>query len=144
MMKHFPTLALLLVFGLPLAALPAGATPARGRSVAAWQQPSQQAPGSASQAPQSQQQAGQQQQQQQASPQQQQQQQAQTFTGTMIQKSGKYLFVDDASKATRKLDHQQALSKYQLNGKKVEILGTLDAANNTIHIIKIAVLRSKA
>lgn len=62
----------------------------------------------------------------------------------MVKKGGQYLFVDDASKATRKLDHQQALSKYQLNGKKVEIVGTLDASNNEIHIIKIALLRSKA
>ena len=119
-MKYFQTLALLLALGLSLALLSAN------RAVA-------------------QQQAGPQQQQQQPQPPQQQpQEQAQTFTGTMVQKSGQYLFVDDTNKTTRKLDHQRDLSKYQLNGKKVEILGTLDATNNTIHILKIALIRSKA
>jgi uncharacterized protein YdeI (BOF family) len=131
-MKHFSVLALSFVLGLSVAAISVSATPAHNPPLAFSQQAGQQ-----SQAP-----AGQQQTQQQAP--QQQQQQAQTFTGTMVKKSGQYLFVDDASKATHKLDHQQALSKYQLDGKKVEILGTLDASNNVIHIIKIALIRSKA
>jgi hypothetical protein len=129
-MKYLPALPLSFVLGLSITVLPSSATPARNGSLAFLQQPSQQ----------SQQQTGQQQQ---AAPQQQ-QQQAETFTGTMVKKSGQYLFVDDANKATRKLDHQQALSKYELDGKKVEILGTLDASNNVIHIIKIALIRSKA
>jgi hypothetical protein len=117
LMKYLQTLTILSVCGFFLAVAPAK------RIFAAQQQPNQQAG----------------QQQQQAPP-----QQAQTFTGTMVQKSGQYLFVDDSTKTTRKLDHQSDLSKYQLNGKKVEILGTLDASNNTIHILKIALIRSKA
>lgn len=133
-MKYVPALALSLLLGLSVAVLPSSAAPARNGSLGFSQQSTSQAP----------QQQPEQQQPQQAAPQQQQQQQTKTFTGTMVKKGGQYLFVDDASKATRKLDHQQALSKYQLNGKKVEIVGTLDASNNEIHIIKIALLRSKA
>jgi len=123
-MKYLSALALSFVLGMSVAGIAATATPAYNRSVAF----AQQAPAGQSAAPQ----------------QSQQQQQEQTFTGTMVKKSGQYLFVDDASKATHKLDHQQALSKYQLDGKRVEILGSLDAANNVIHIVKIALIRSKA
>jgi uncharacterized protein YdeI (BOF family) len=131
-MKCLPALALSFVLGLSVAGVAAGATPTHNQTFAFAQQSSQQAPAGQSAAPQ----------QQQAAPQQ--QQQEQTFTGTMVKKSGQYLFVDDANKATHKVDHQQALSKYPLDGKRVEILGTLDAANNVIHIVKIALIRSKA
>ena len=69
-----------------------------------------------------------------------QQQQGQTFTGTMKLNGNTYVFVDDASKATYNLDHQDQLSKYKLDGKKVQIVGTLETASNTIHVAKIAVL----
>jgi len=51
-----------------------------------------------------------------------------------------YVFLDDATKATYNLDHQDQLSKYKLDGKKVQIVGTLETASNTIHVTKIAVL----
>jgi hypothetical protein len=70
----------------------------------------------------------------------QQQQQGQTFTGTMKLNAGVYVFLDDATKATYNLDHQDQLSKYKLDGKKVQIVGTLETASNTIHVTKIAVL----
>jgi hypothetical protein len=66
--------------------------------------------------------------------------QAQTFTGTMKLNAGVYVFLDDATKATYNLDHQDQLSKYKLDGKKVQIMGTLETASNTIHVAKIAVL----
>jgi hypothetical protein len=70
----------------------------------------------------------------------QQQEQGQTFTGTMKLNGGVYVFLDDATKATYNLDHQDQLSKYKLDGKKVQIVGTLETASNTIHVTKIAVL----
>ena len=70
----------------------------------------------------------------------QEQEQGQTFTGTMKLQTNQYVFLDDATKATYKLDHQDQLSKYNLDGKKVQIVGTLETASNTIHITKIAVL----
>lgn len=70
----------------------------------------------------------------------QQQEQGQTFTGTMKLQTNEYVFLDDATKATYKLDHQDQLSKYKLDGKKVQIVGTLETASNTIHVTKIAVL----
>jgi len=69
-----------------------------------------------------------------------QQQQGQTFTGTMKLNGTVYVFLDDATKATYNLDHQDQLSKYKLDGKKVQIVGTLETASNTIHVTKIAVL----
>lgn len=129
-MKKFQVLTLLGAVGLLAAVLPAGATPVRNGVARLSQQSSQQAT-----------QSQQQSQPQQAEPQQSQQQQV--FTGTMVKKGGQYLFVDDANKATHQLDHQQELSKYQLDGKKVQIEGTLDAANNIIHITRIALLHSK-
>jgi hypothetical protein len=66
--------------------------------------------------------------------------QRQTFTGTMKLNGSVYVFLDDATKATYNLDHQDQLSKYKLDGKKVQIVGTLETASNTIHVTKIAVL----
>jgi len=68
------------------------------------------------------------------------QQQGQTFTGTMKLNGTVYVFLDDATKGTYNLDHQDQLSKYKLDGKKVQIVGTLETASNTIHVTKIAVL----
>jgi uncharacterized protein YdeI (BOF family) len=90
------------------------------------------------------------QQQPQASPQQQGNSQAQqqepqkVFTGTMGGKAGQYNFRDDASKSTYGVDHQAELSKYDLSGKKVQIVGALDSGNQTIHITKIALVSPNA
>jgi len=85
------------------------------------------------------------QQQPQANPQQQgnsqqQQEPQKVFTGTMGGKAGQYNFHDDASKSTYGVDHQTELSKDDLSGKKVQIVGALDSGNQTIHISKIALL----
>lgn len=58
-----------------------------------------------------------------------------TFTGT-IQKSGDaFIFNDDATKSSYQLDDQRSAGKF--DGKKVKIIGTLDAANKTIRIQSI-------
>lgn len=141
-MKRFHSLTLLLVAGLVAWIVPAIAVP--GHAVAgsdpALQQPSQQ-----QQQPQaSPQQQGNSQQQGNAQQQQQQQEPQKVFTGTMGGKAGGYNFHDDASKSTYGIDHQAELSKYDLSGKKVQIVGALDSGNQTIHITKIALLSPNA
>jgi uncharacterized protein YdeI (BOF family) len=78
----------------------------------------------------------QEQQQQQAAP------QGQVFRGTMMLKSGQYFFQDDSTNSTYKVDHQADLKKFDLNGKKVQIVGTLDSSSRLIHITRIALVRA--
>jgi Protein of unknown function (DUF5818) len=57
------------------------------------------------------------------------------FTGT-IQKTGdQFVLTDDTSKSSYQLDDQQSASKF--DGKKVKVIGTLDASNNTIRVQSI-------
>lgn len=63
------------------------------------------------------------------------QSQAQTFTGKVTKSNGKYALEDTATNTTYYLDDSRTAQKYE--GKNVKVVGTLDAANNTIHVEKI-------
>ncbi len=58
-----------------------------------------------------------------------------TFTGTIKKTGDQFVFTDDSSKSSYQLDDQQSASKF--DGKKVKIIGTLDASNNTIRVQSI-------
>jgi len=60
------------------------------------------------------------------------QQQVQTFTGTIKKSGDQFVLSDDSSKSSYELDDQLTASKF--DGKKVKVIGTLDAANNMIHV----------
>jgi predicted lipid-binding transport protein (Tim44 family) len=57
---------------------------------------------------------------------------AQSFTGTVVKSSGKYVFQDEASGNTYDIDHQDEVQKFE--GKKVKVRGTLDANSKMIHV----------
>lgn len=61
---------------------------------------------------------------------------AQTFTGKITKSNGKYALQDEATNTSYYLDDSKTAQKYE--GKNVKVIGTLDAANNTIHVEKIA------
>jgi uncharacterized protein YdeI (BOF family) len=56
----------------------------------------------------------------------------QTFSGTIVKSSNKYMFKDATSGNTYDIDHQDEVQKFE--GKKVTVHGTLDANSNMIHI----------
>jgi uncharacterized protein YdeI (BOF family) len=58
-----------------------------------------------------------------------------TFTGTIKKSGDTFIFTDDGTKSSYQLDDQQSAGKF--DGKKVKIIGTLDAANNTIRVQSI-------
>jgi uncharacterized protein YdeI (BOF family) len=58
-----------------------------------------------------------------------------TFTGTINKSGDAFIFTDESSKSSYKLDDQQSAGKF--DGKKVKIIGTLDATNNTIRVQSI-------
>jgi len=62
-------------------------------------------------------------------------QDAKTFVGQITQSNGQYVLKDRASKATFLLDDQEKAKPFE--GKNVKIIGTLDAASNTIHVMDI-------
>ena len=135
-MKRFHSLTLILACGLAVCASPLIAAPSSAAQQSTPPQAQQEQPQSQ---PSQQQQA---QQRQQAEQQQQAQQQGQVFRGTMVMKAGKYFFNDASSKTTYQLDHQAQLSKYKLDGKKVQIVGTVDTSNRMIHVTRIALLHT--
>jgi uncharacterized protein YdeI (BOF family) len=57
------------------------------------------------------------------------------FTGTINKSGDTFIFTDDSTKSSYQLDDQQSAGKF--DGKKVKIIGTLDAANNTIRVQSI-------
>ena len=57
------------------------------------------------------------------------------FTGTINKSGDTFTFTDDSTKSTYQLDDQQSAGKF--DGKKVKIIGTLDATNNTIRVQSI-------
>ena len=63
------------------------------------------------------------------------QEQAKTFTGKVTKSNGRYVLEDLSMNSTYYLDDTKAAQKY--DGKNVKVTGTLDAANNTIHVQKI-------
>ena len=62
----------------------------------------------------------------------------QTFTGTIVKSSGKYVLKMDNSAATYQLDDQEKAKQYE--GSKVKVLGTLDAGSGLIHVQQIQTL----
>jgi hypothetical protein len=68
-------------------------------------------------------------------------QELQVFSGKIIKSDGKWVLQDEAVSITPPtpyvLDDQEAAKKYK--GKSVAVRGTLDPANNTIHVTKITV-----
>jgi hypothetical protein len=74
--------------------------------------------------------------QQQQSPQPDNGQTATTFTGQIAKsQNGKYVLQDPTKSSALSLDDQKLAKKYA--GKNVVVTGTLDAANNVIHVQKI-------
>lgn len=58
----------------------------------------------------------------------------QTFTGQIAQHEGKYVLQGDDNKAYQ-LDDQEKVKEF--DGKKVNVTGTLDEENMTIHVAEI-------
>jgi Protein of unknown function (DUF5818) len=62
--------------------------------------------------------------------------QIQTFMGTITKTGELFVFSEDATHASYRLDDQKTAEKFA--GEKVKVTGTLDAANNTIRVQSIA------
>src|SRR5256885_16919596 len=56
----------------------------------------------------------------------------QTFTGTIVKSGEKYTLEDSTTKTSYQLDDPQKASAF--NGKKVKVVGTLDAEKKLIHV----------
>jgi uncharacterized protein YdeI (BOF family) len=54
------------------------------------------------------------------------------FSGTIIKNGDGYVLSDAANKLSFTLDDTEKASHYE--GKKVKVTGTVDVANNTIHV----------
>jgi uncharacterized protein YdeI (BOF family) len=54
------------------------------------------------------------------------------FSGTIIKDRDNFILTDSANKLSYILDDPRQASQYE--GKKVKVTGTVDAANNTIHV----------
>ena len=63
------------------------------------------------------------------------QQQTQAFMGKVVKSKGGYVLRDDASGTTYKLD--DADSSKHFVGKSVKVVGMLDPATSTIHVLSI-------
>jgi hypothetical protein len=57
---------------------------------------------------------------------------AKTFTGTILKSGENFVLSDTATKARYLLDNQDMARPYE--GKSVKVTGTIDVANNMIHI----------
>ena len=57
---------------------------------------------------------------------------AKTFTGTILKSGENFVLSDTATKARYLLDNQDRARTYE--GKSVKVTGTIDVANNMIHI----------
>ena len=62
----------------------------------------------------------------------------QTFTGTIVRRSGKLVLKMDSSAATYQLDDQEKAKQYE--GAKVKVIGTLDAGSGLIRVQQIQAL----
>jgi hypothetical protein len=59
-----------------------------------------------------------------------------TFTGTIWMNGGRFVLRDERQKHWYQLDvDQQSVAKFE--GKQVNVIGTLDAANREIHVQRI-------
>jgi hypothetical protein len=59
-----------------------------------------------------------------------------TFLGTILKCTGGFLLVNTSDKVTHRLDSEQEVSQFE--GKKVQVTGVLDSANNLIHVRAVA------
>jgi hypothetical protein len=57
---------------------------------------------------------------------------AKTFTGIILKSGESFVLSDSTAKSRYMLDNQDKLRPYE--GKKVKVTGTIDVANNLIHI----------
>jgi hypothetical protein len=62
---------------------------------------------------------------------------AQTFTGTIVKDSGRYILKASVTNVYE-LDDQERAKQYE--GKQVRIAGTLDATGNSLHVTSIELL----
>ena len=60
------------------------------------------------------------------------QQNTKVFSGTIIRSGDNFVLSDAANKLAYILDNAEKASPYE--GKKVKVTGTVDVANNTIHV----------
>jgi len=58
--------------------------------------------------------------------------QAKTFTGTVMKSGENFVLSDPNSKTSYMLDDVRKASQFE--GKKVKVTGTVDVANNVIHV----------
>jgi hypothetical protein len=58
--------------------------------------------------------------------------QAKTFTGTVMKNGENFVLSDPRSKTSYMLDDARKASQFE--GKKVKVTGTVDVANNIIHV----------
>ena len=58
---------------------------------------------------------------------------ARTFIGRILQVNGKFVLKDGASQDTYLLDDQEKAKPF--GGRRVKVIGMLDAPNNTIHVL---------
>jgi len=63
------------------------------------------------------------------------QQETKTLLGTITKNGDQFILKEEATKAAYRLDDQQSASKF--DGRKVKVIGVLDAANNTIRVQSI-------
>jgi len=67
-----------------------------------------------------------------ASMQQQSKEKTKIFSGTIVKNGDNFILSDSASKIAYVLDDAEKASQFE--GKKVKVTGTVDVANNTIHV----------
>ena len=58
-----------------------------------------------------------------------------SFAGKIVKQGDGYVLKDSANRVTYELDGQDQVKQYE--GKEVIVIGSLDAASNTIHVQKI-------
>jgi hypothetical protein len=57
---------------------------------------------------------------------------AKTFSGTVVKNGDRFILSDAGTKISYVLDDAQKVSQFE--GKKVKVRGTVDTADNTIHV----------
>ena len=64
-----------------------------------------------------------------------QQRSAQSFEGKIIRSGDKLVLQENASQTAYQLDDQDKAKQYE--GKNVKVMATVDASNNTLHVVAI-------
>jgi hypothetical protein len=65
---------------------------------------------------------------------------AQSFEGKITRLGEKLVLRENASRTAYQLDDQEKARKYE--GKDVKVMGTVEASNNTLHIVDIMVMET--